>query len=111
MSSSMPACRARTVPARDGSITKHTVSAPMNTQSQNFDGSPPSPGANTRHVVSSAWIRQEPRFRSAIAPDSGASSLPACATVPASVAGEISAPCRVSPVTREFSSGPSRTAP
>ena len=102
MSSSMPAWRARTFPARDGSITKHTVSAPMNTQSQNFAGPPPSPGANTRHVVSSAWISQESRFRSAIAPDSGASSLPACATVPASVAGEISAPCRVSPVTREF---------
>jgi hypothetical protein len=70
----------------------------MNTQSQNFAGPPPSPGANTRHVVSSAWISQE----SAIAPASGASSLPACATVPASVAGEISAPCRVSPVTRKF---------
>src|SRR5271165_3408999 len=55
----------------------------MNTQSQNFAGPPPSPGANTRHVVSSAWISQESRFRFAIAPASGASSLPACATVPA----------------------------
>src|SRR5258708_547376 len=59
----MPAWRARTFPDRDGSITKHTVSGPMNTQSQNFAG---------------------------------------CAHVPASVAGEISAPCRASPVTREF---------
>lgn len=31
-----------------------------------------------------------------------ASSRPACASAPVSVAGEISAPCRASPVTREF---------
>ena len=74
----------------------------MKTQSQYLAGPSPSPGANTRHVVSSACSSQESRFRSAIASDSGASSLPACAHVPARVAGEISAPCRDSPVTREF---------
>ena len=42
----------------------------------------------------------------AIASSSGASSLPACATVPASVAGEISAPCRARPVTSEFADRP-----
>ena len=37
-----------------------------------------------------------------IASSSGTSSAPACAHVPASVAGEISAPYRERPVTREF---------
>ena len=74
----------------------------MNTHSHHFAGPSPSPGANTRHVVSSACRCQESRFRSAIAPASGASSSPACAHVPAKVAGEISAPCRASPVTSEF---------
>ena len=37
-----------------------------------------------------------------IASASGASSAPACAHVPAKVAGEISAPCRARPVTSEF---------
>jgi hypothetical protein len=37
-----------------------------------------------------------------IASASGASSAPACAHVPASVAGEISAPCRARPFTSEF---------
>ena len=47
---------------------------------------------------------QVPRapVRSAIASASGTSSAPACAHVPASVAGEISAPCRARPVTSEF---------
>ena len=54
----------------------------------------PVTGANTRHVVSSACRCQESLFRSAIASASGTSSAPACAHVPASVAGEISAPCR-----------------
>lgn len=53
-------------------------------------------------MVSSAWKCQDSRFRSAIAPASGASSPAACAAVPASVAAEISAPCRTSPVTSEF---------
>ena len=74
----------------------------MKTQSHHFAGPAPSPGQKTRHVVSSAWRCHESRFRSAIAAASGASSAPACAHVPASVAGEISAPCRASPVTREF---------
>ena len=37
-----------------------------------------------------------------IASASGTSSAPACAHVPAKVAGEISAPCLPSPVTSEF---------
>jgi hypothetical protein len=37
-----------------------------------------------------------------IAPASGTSNAPACAQVPAKVAGEISAPCLPSPVTSEF---------
>ena len=37
-----------------------------------------------------------------IASASGTSSAPACAHVPAKVAGEISAPCRDRPVTSEF---------
>ena len=86
---------------------KHTVSGPMNTHSHHFAGPPPSsPGQKTRHVVSSAWRCHESRFRSAIAASTGASSLPACATVPASVAGEISAPWRASPVTSEFALRP-----
>src|SRR5258708_4898392 len=98
----MPAWRARTAPDLLGSITKHTVSGPMKTQSHHFAGPFPSRGANTRHVVSSACRCHEPRDRSAIASASGASSAPACAHVPAKVAGEISAPCLPSPVAREF---------
>ena len=74
----------------------------MNTHSHHFAGPSPSRGANTRHVVSSACRCHEPRDRSVIASASGASSAPACAHVPASVAAETSAPCRASPVTREF---------
>ena len=37
-----------------------------------------------------------------MASSSGTSSAPACAQVPASVPGEISAPCLASPVTSEF---------
>ena len=37
-----------------------------------------------------------------VAPASGTGSAPACAHVPAKVAGEISAPCLPSPVTSEF---------
>ena len=37
-----------------------------------------------------------------MASSSGASSAPACAHVPASVAGETSAPCRARPATSEF---------
>jgi hypothetical protein len=98
----MPAWRASTAPARVGSITKHTVSGPMNTQSHHFAGPLPSRGAKTRHVVSSACRCHEPRDRSVIASASGTSSAPACAHVPASVAGEISAPCLPRPVTSEF---------
>ena len=74
----------------------------MKTQSHHFAGPVPSRGANTRHVVSSACRCHELRDRSAIASASGASSAPACAQVPAKVAGETSAPCRPSPVTSEF---------
>ena len=78
------------------------MSAPVNTHSQNFAEPLPSPGQKTRHVVSPAWKCHDSRFRSAIAAASGASSTAACATVPVRVAGEISAPCRASPVTSEF---------
>ncbi len=78
------------------------MSGPMNTQSHHFAGPSPSRGANTRHVVSSACRCHEPRDRSVIASASGTSSAPACAHVPAKVAGEISAPCRDRPVTSEF---------
>ena len=98
----MPAWRARTAPDRDGSITKHAVSGPMKTHSHHFAGPSPSRGANTRHVVSSACRCQEPRDRSVTASASGTSSAPACAHVPAKVAGETSAPCLPSPVTSEF---------
>src|SRR6266852_5586648 len=100
--SSMPAWRARTAPDRVGSITKQTVSGPMHTHSHHFAGPPPSRGANTRHVVSSACRCQEPRDRSVTASASGTSSAPACAQVPAKVAGETSAPCLARPFTREF---------
>ena len=98
----MPACRASTAPDRVGSITKQTVSGPRNTHSHHFAGPSPSRGANTRQVVSSACRCQEPRDRCVMASAAGASSIPACAHVPASVAGEMSAPCRDSPVTSEF---------
>ena len=74
----------------------------MNTHSHHFAGPPPSPGANTRHVVSSACRCHESRDLALIASASGTSSVPACAHVPAKVAGEISAPCRARPVTSEF---------
>src|SRR6266581_2868376 len=105
----MPAWRARTAPDRDGSITKHAVSGPMKTHSHHFAGPSPSRGANTRHVVSSACRCQEPRDRSVTASASGTSSAPACAHVPAKVAGEISAPCRDRPVTSEFMLRPATT--
>src|SRR6266849_171589 len=100
--SSMPAWRASTAPDRVGSMTKQQVSGPRNTHSHHFAGPSPSRGANTRHVVSSACRCHEPRDRSVTASATGASSAPACAHVPAKVAGEISAPCRDSPVTSEF---------
>ena len=102
VSSSMPACRASTAPDLVGSITKQAVSGPMNTHSHHFAGPLPSRGANTRQVVSSACRCHEPRDRSVIASASGASSAPACAHVPASVAAETSAPCRERPFTSEF---------
>ena len=98
----MPAWRARTAPDLVGSITKHAVSGPRNTHSHHFAGPLPSRGAKTRHVVSSACRCHEPRDRSVIASASGASSAPACAHVPARVAGEMSAPCRARPFTSEF---------
>ena len=78
------------------------MSGPRNTHSHHFAGPSPSRGAKTRHVVSSACRCHEPRDRSVIASASGTSSAPACAHVPAKVAGEISAPCLPSPVTSEF---------
>jgi hypothetical protein len=98
----MPAWRARTAPDLVGSITKQQVSGPVNTHSHHFAGPPPSRGANTRHVVSSACRCHESRDLAVIASASGTSSVPACAHVPAKVAGEISAPCRARPVTSEF---------
>src|SRR6266540_1993476 len=98
----MPAWRASTVAALLGSITKQTVSAPMNTHSQYLVGPSPESGANTRHVVSSACKCQEVRERATIASSSGTSNAPACAQVPDSVAAEMAAPCRPRPVTREF---------
>jgi hypothetical protein len=98
----MPAWRASTAPDLVGSITKHTVSGPRNTHSHHFAGPLPSRGAKTRHVVSSACRCQEPRDRSVTASATGASSAPACAHVPASVAGQTSAPCRARPFTSEF---------
>ena len=74
----------------------------MKTHSHHFAGPFPSQGASTCQVVSSACRCQESRDRTVIASASGTSSLPACASAPVSVAGEISAPCRASPVTREF---------
>lgn len=74
----------------------------MNTHSHHLAGPSPSGGANTRHVVSSACRCQEARDRATIASDSGTNNAPACAHVPASVAAEMSAPCRARPVTREF---------
>src|SRR5512133_2477633 len=106
--SSIPACRANTAPDLVGSITKHTVSAPRNTHSHQRTeppGCPPwlsSRGAKTRQVVSSACRCQESRDRAVIASATGTSSAPAWAHAPASVAAEISAPCRARPVTREF---------
>ena len=102
MSSSMPAWRARTVPAQLRSITKQAVSRPRNTHSHHFAGPSPSRGARTRHVVSSACRCHDPRDRAVIASSSGTSSAPACAQAPASVPRETSAPSQPSPVTSEF---------
>src|SRR5260370_5966211 len=103
---SIPAWRASTAPDLVGSITKQQVSGPRNTHSHHFAGPPPSRGANTRHVVSSACRCHEPRDRPVIASAAGASSAPACTHVPASVAGETPAPCPASPATREFTLRP-----
>ncbi len=100
--SSMPAWRASTAPDLVGSMTKQTVSGPMNTRSHHFAGPSPSRGAKTRQVVSSACRCQESRDRSVTASAAGTSSAPACAQVPAKVAGEISAPCLARPFTSEF---------
>ena len=83
-------------------MTKQAVSGPRNTHSHHRAGPSPSRGANTCQVVSSACMCQESRDRAQIASSSGASSAPAAATVPVSVAAETSAPCRASPVTSEF---------
>jgi hypothetical protein len=83
-------------------MTKQQVSGPRNTHSHHFAGPFPSRGASTCQVVSSACRCQESRDRAVIASASAASSLPACASAPVSVAGETSAPCRASPATREF---------
>ena len=85
-----------------GSITKQAVSGPRNTHSHHRAGPSPHAGTNTCQVVSSACRCQESRDRAQIASSSGASSAPAAAAVPVSVAGETSAPCRASPVTSEF---------
>jgi hypothetical protein len=74
----------------------------MKTHSHHLAGPSPSRGAKTRQVVSSACRCHESRDRAVMASSSGASSVPACAHVPASVAGEMSAPCLPRPVTREF---------
>jgi hypothetical protein len=51
VSPSMPACRARTAPDLDGSITNATVSAALKTHSHHFAGPfCPSPGQKTRQV-------------------------------------------------------------
>ena len=63
-------------------MTKQQVSGPMNTHSHHFAGPPPSRGANTRHVVSSACRCHESRDLAVIASASGTSSVPACAHVP-----------------------------
>ena len=90
-------------------MTKQAVSGPRKTHSHHFagpcravSGSLLSRGANTRQLVSSACRCHEPRDRAVIASSSGASSAPAAAQVPVSVAGERSAPCRARPVTSEF---------
>jgi hypothetical protein len=46
-----------------------------------------------------------------IASATGTSSAPACAQVPASVAGEMSAPCRARPFTSEFWLRPATNRP
>ena len=86
-------------------MTKQAVSGPRKTHSHQRAGpagSLPSRGANTRQLVSSACRCHEPRDRAVIASSSGASSAPAAAQVPVSVAGERSAPCRARDVTSEF---------
>ena len=60
------------------------------------------PGEKTCQLVSSACRCQESRDLAVIASSSGASSVPAAAQVPVTVAGEMSAPCRARPVTSEF---------
>ena len=91
-------------------MTKQAVSGPRKTHSHHFTGPLPGPlsrsllsrGVNTRQLVSSACRCHESRDRAVIASSSGASSAPAAAQVPVSVAGERSAPCRARPVTSEF---------
>ena len=111
---SIPACRASTAPERVGSITKQAVSGPRNTHSHHFTGPATAPlpsgvfsrGVNTRQPVSSACRCHEPRDRATIATSSGASSSPAAAQVPVSVAADRSAPCRARPMTSEFCERP-----
>ena len=57
---------------------------------------------NTRHEVSSACRCQDSLDRAVIACSSGASSAPAAAQVPVSVAADSATPCRPSPATSEF---------
>ena len=83
-------------------MTKQAVSGPRNTHSHHLTGPSPSCGARTRHVVSSACRCHDWRDRAVMASSSGTSSAPACAHAPASVPGEISAPCLASPVTSEL---------
>ena len=87
------------LPGPDGSITKQQVSAPMNTRQP--ESRRAVPAVRAEHPPRRLVRVEMPRVPvpSAIASSSGASSLPACATVPASVAGAISAPCRARPVT------------
>jgi hypothetical protein len=75
---------------------------PVNTRSHHFAGPSASRGAKTRQVVPSACRCQESRDRSVMFSATGTSSAPACAQVPARVAGEMSAPCRARPYTSEF---------
>jgi hypothetical protein len=55
VSVSMPAWRASTCPDLDGSVTKQTVSGPMNTHSHHFAGPLPSRGAKTRQLALLVW--------------------------------------------------------
>ena len=83
-------------------MTKQAVSGPGKTRSHHRAGPFPSRGANTCQVVSPACRCQESRDLAQMAASSGASSVPAAAAVPVSVAGETSAPCRARETTSEF---------